>query len=168
MSIGDYIDALIDGMFNVLTFWNTIAMAIIAIGVAFSKWWLNHYDSRRATIYAKNTIFGAICFFIVVFIVISPSIDNSELWNLLGMLIWLVFFGVLGLYFAAIFTVKKNFTSDVFKLRMAAVLKYYVDQLERSAAASASQKTVEEKVLKSLGEVLEENKEQAKMYIGLL
>lgn len=136
MSIGEYIDLIINGLMLSATVGNGLLLGILAFIIGFTRWWYNHYNFTRATIYAKSAVTFVIGIVIVISIAVANQPNNIISWYIIGVLIWSILFVTLAYYIAAAFTVSSGMQSYEVKQKLADFLRVYVLKLEASAKQS--------------------------------
>lgn len=188
MTIGTYLDLLLHGMLQVLTPVYSLAMGFVAVSIAFIRWWLNHhYNYRRAIVYAKTTAMVLLLGLILSAYVVKPGPEDIKIWQLMGLFVWIGLFVTLGYFLAAAFATRKGMASSEIKLRTAAKLRLYADQivemkisrqiaslltfyareLEKSADVPPTPPSVAEKTIQVVKEVINDNIDTVKPYIGM-
>lgn len=161
MTPGDLVDAFIRGLLSV-QLWQVFLLILLSILVAFSRWWFNHYNLRRAIAYSKTAFLFILGSLFINILTSYREPWNALAWNLIAMNFLVIIFIIIGYYMALL----PKASSHNFKLWLIAFLQEWITSLEISAQQSESPLSIEKQekqTIDLLKEVVKENAEQIKV-----
>lgn len=157
MTPGILVDAFIRGILSVTTL-QVLLLIVLSLLVAFSRWWFNHYNLRRAIAYSKTAFLFLVGTLVLNMMSSYREPYNLLAWNLIAMHFLILVFVIVGYYVALL----PKTSSSNFKLLVANVLKKWVGSLELSAAQSETPISVErqeKQTMDLIKEVVEDHKD---------
>lgn len=161
MTPGDLVDAFIRGLLSV-QLWQVFLLILLSILVAFSRWWFNHYNLRRAIAYSKTAFLFVLGSLFINLLTSYKEPWNTLAWNLIAVNFLVIVFVIIGYYMALI----PKASSHNFKLWLISILQNWIKSLEISAQQSEPPLSIEKQekqTMELLKEVVIENAEQIKI-----